>query len=127
MALPLLALAGMVMPPDVPLDVQVIQEEGRYVLRTFDLAKPLYTHDGDRAGAPACLGRCAVAWPPLRVSARARARAVGRWTVVTRPDNGPSTASRSTPSRATLTRGPQAMAAAASGTCCRPFRLVSAS
>jgi predicted lipoprotein with Yx(FWY)xxD motif len=84
MALPLLALAGMVMPPDVPLDVQVIQEEGRYVLRTFDLAKPLYTRDGDKAGAPACLGRCAVAWPPLRVSARARP--VGRWTVVTRPD-----------------------------------------
>lgn len=84
MALPLLALAGMVMPPDVPLDVQVIQEEGRYVLRTFDQAKPLYTHDGDKAGAPACLGSCAVAWPPLRVSARARP--VGRWTVVTRPD-----------------------------------------
>jgi predicted lipoprotein with Yx(FWY)xxD motif len=86
MPLPLLALAAaMVLPPDTPIDVQIIQEGSRYVMRTGNAAKPLYAYDRDQPGKSACLGRCAVAWPPLRVSDRARA--VGRWTVIVRPDN----------------------------------------
>jgi predicted lipoprotein with Yx(FWY)xxD motif len=82
---PLLVFAAaMLLPPDTPIDVQIISESGRYVLRTADPAKSLYTHDRDPPGQATCLDRCARAWPPLRVSARAVP--VGRWTVVVRPD-----------------------------------------
>jgi predicted lipoprotein with Yx(FWY)xxD motif len=82
--MPLLVLAAMVMPPDVPIEVQIIQEGSRYVLRTADEAKPLYTYDRDRPGTSKCLGSCAAAWPPLR--AGTLARSTGKWTIVTRPD-----------------------------------------
>jgi predicted lipoprotein with Yx(FWY)xxD motif len=83
-ALPLIALAAMIMPPDVPYDVQIIQESGRYVLRTMDGAKPLYTYDKDQPGKSNCEGACAAAWPPLRVGARSKP--VLHWTVVVRGD-----------------------------------------
>jgi predicted lipoprotein with Yx(FWY)xxD motif len=82
----LLLAATMVMPPEVPLDVQIIQEGSRYVLRTNDPAKSLYTYDRDRGGKSDCMGRCAKAWPPLRVSSRARP--AGQWSIVARPDGG---------------------------------------
>lgn len=83
MALLLIVLAA-VMPPDVPFDVQIIQESGSYVLRTMDGAMPLYTYDRDTAGKPSCVDACAAAWPPLRVGPRSKP--VPRWTVVVRPD-----------------------------------------
>lgn len=84
MPLPVFLLAAaMVMPPDVPLDVQIIQEGSRYVLRTNDPARSLYTYDRDPRGKSSCVGHCAAAWPPLRVSVRARP--VGRWTAIIRP------------------------------------------
>jgi predicted lipoprotein with Yx(FWY)xxD motif len=85
-SVPLLVLAAMVMPPDVPFDVQIIQESGRYVLRTMDGAKPLYTYDRDPPGKSACVEQCAAAWPPLRVGPRSKP--VGRWTVIARADGG---------------------------------------
>lgn len=80
----LIVAAGMVLPPDAPLDVQTIAENGRYVLRTLDAARPLYTYDRDPPGKSACIARCARTWPPLRVGAPARP--VGKWTIVVRPD-----------------------------------------
>jgi predicted lipoprotein with Yx(FWY)xxD motif len=74
----------MLLPPDTPIDVQIIQEGSRYVMRTSDPAKPLYAYDRDQPGKSTCLERCAATWPPLRVSDRARP--VGRWTVIVRPD-----------------------------------------
>lgn len=84
MALPLIVLAASIMPPDVPFDVQIIQESGQYVLRTMDGAKPLYTYDRDTPGKSACTDKCAEAWPPLRVGARSKP--APRWTVIVRPD-----------------------------------------
>ncbi|MBW8754057.1 MAG: hypothetical protein JF595_07870 [Sphingomonadales bacterium] len=77
-----LLAAAMVLPPDVPLDVQIIQEGSRYVLRTNDPAKSLYTYDRDQPGQSNCAGRCLVLWPPLRVGARAQP--AGRWTAIVR-------------------------------------------
>jgi predicted lipoprotein with Yx(FWY)xxD motif len=72
------------MPPDAPIDVQIIAENGRYVLRTTDPAQSLYTYDRDQPGRSNCTAQCALGWPPLKVSARAKP--VGRWTVILRPD-----------------------------------------
>ena len=47
-------------------------------------AKPLYTFDRDEPGKSNCVDRCATAWPPL--AAPAGAKAVGKWTVITRAD-----------------------------------------
>lgn len=78
----------MIMPPDTPIDVQIIAENGRYVLRTADPAQSLYTYDRDQPGKSNCTAGCALAWPPLKVSARAAAqkRQIARWTVIVRPD-----------------------------------------
>jgi predicted lipoprotein with Yx(FWY)xxD motif len=84
MALPLIVLAATIMPPDVPFDVQIIQESGRYVLRTMEGAKPLYTYDRDKPDKSACVDGCASAWPPLRVGARSKP--APHWTVIVRPD-----------------------------------------
>ena len=75
------------MPPDAPIDVQIIAENGRYVLRTADPAHPLYTFDRDQPGRSNCSAQCALAWPPLKVSARAAQKgAIGKWSVILRPD-----------------------------------------
>ncbi|MFT4027664.1 MAG: hypothetical protein QM676_12795 [Novosphingobium sp.] len=78
----------MTMPPDVPIDVQIIAENGRYVLRTADPAQSLYTYDRDQPGKSNCTAACALAWPPLKVSARAAAlnRVIPHWSVIVRPD-----------------------------------------
>lgn len=78
----------MIMPPDAPIDVQIIAENGRYVLRTADPAQPLYTYDRDPPGKSNCAGACALAWPPLKVSARAAAHKgpLGKWSVIVRAD-----------------------------------------
>ena len=70
--------------PDVPAAVQIIAENGNYVLRTTADDKPLYIYDKDTLGASNCNDGCATAWPPL--AAPSGARAVGTWTVVTRAD-----------------------------------------
>lgn len=44
----------------------------------------LYTFDRDSAGKSACNGNCAGNWPPLM--AQADAKAMGKWSVVTRDD-----------------------------------------
>ncbi len=44
----------------------------------------LYTFDKDSAGKSACNGPCATNWPPLM--AGADAKAMGKWSVVTRDD-----------------------------------------
>lgn len=51
-----------------------------------DKGMTLYTFDRDAAGKSNCNGPCAANWPPLM--ARADARAVGKWTVVSRDDGG---------------------------------------
>lgn len=84
MPLPLVVLAATIMPPDVPYDVQIIQESGRYVLRTMDGAKPLYTYDRDTPGKSTCVGACAKAWPPLRVGPNGKPKP--GWTIIVRPD-----------------------------------------
>jgi predicted lipoprotein with Yx(FWY)xxD motif len=76
---------AMVMPPDVPYPyVQIIQEGDQYVMRTLDGSKPLYTYDKDQPGKSTCVAACATAWPPLR--AKAGAKPMGKWTIITRPD-----------------------------------------
>jgi predicted lipoprotein with Yx(FWY)xxD motif len=80
----LLLAASVAALPDTPLDVQIIAESGRFVLRTNDPAKALYTYDRDAPGRSTCSGSCAVAWPPLRVSERARP--IGRWKIIARAD-----------------------------------------
>ena len=85
MSFPILLLAAsMILPPDTPTDVQMIQEGNRYVMRTSDSARPLYTYDRDQPQKPTCLGPCAASWPPLQVGSRSQP--VGRWTVIVRPD-----------------------------------------
>ena len=44
----------------------------------------LYTFDKDTAGKSACMGECAVHWPPVK--AAAGAKATGGLTVITRDD-----------------------------------------
>ena len=44
----------------------------------------LYTFDKDKGGKSYCNDKCAVEWPPLMVSAGAKAS--GEWTIVTRDD-----------------------------------------
>lgn len=44
----------------------------------------LYTFDRDSGGKSACNGNCATNWPPLMASADAKA--MGKWSVVTRDD-----------------------------------------
>ena len=57
MSFPILLLAAsMILPPDTPTDVQIIQEGNRYVMRTSDSARPLYTYDRDQPQKPTCLG-----------------------------------------------------------------------
>ena len=46
----------------------------------------LYVFDRDTADKSACNGPCATNWPPLMASADAKA--MGKWTVVTRDDGG---------------------------------------
>lgn len=70
--------------PAVPADVQVITEDGKYVLRTNDGGKPLYTFDKDEPNKSNCLDRCLAAWPAL--AATAGAKAVGKWSVFARAD-----------------------------------------
>jgi predicted lipoprotein with Yx(FWY)xxD motif len=82
--LTLAALLAMLPAPEVPRAVQIIAEEGRYVLRSLVGAKPLYTYDKDAGGKSVCNDGCATAWPPL--AAPKDAKPVGKWTVVTRAD-----------------------------------------
>jgi predicted lipoprotein with Yx(FWY)xxD motif len=84
MPLPLVVLAATIMPPEVPYDVQIIQESNRYVLRTMDGAKPLYTYDRDTPGKSTCVDACAKAWPPLRVGPNVKPKP--GWTIIVRPD-----------------------------------------
>jgi len=70
--------------PDVPSEVQIIAENGAYVLRTLEGARPLYTFDKDDPGKSNCVDRCLQAWPAL--GAPAGAKAVGNWSVIVRPD-----------------------------------------
>jgi predicted lipoprotein with Yx(FWY)xxD motif len=51
---------------------------------TTDKGMTLYTFDRDAAGKSNCNGQCATNWPPLM--AQADAKAVGKWSVVTRDD-----------------------------------------
>ena len=46
----------------------------------------LYVFDRDTADKSACNGPCATNWPPLMASADAKA--MGKWTIVTRDDGG---------------------------------------
>ena len=76
---------AMAMPPDVPYPyVQIIKEGDQYVMRTMDMAKPLYTYDKDQPGKSNCVDGCATAWPPLQ--AKAGAKPIDKWTIITRAD-----------------------------------------
>lgn len=70
--------------PAVPPQVQIIAENGNYVMRTLDGAKPIYTFDRDEPGKSNCVDRCIAAWPA--VVAPAGAKPVGKWTVIARAD-----------------------------------------
>ena len=77
--------AATVYPPDVPAAVQVIKENGVFVMRNLDeIPKPLYSYDRDEKEKSNCNASCAAAWPPL--PAPANAKPFGRWTVVNRAD-----------------------------------------
>jgi predicted lipoprotein with Yx(FWY)xxD motif len=84
MVLGIALAATFVLPPDVPSDVQIIEESGRYVMRSNPSDKALYTYDRDRPDQSTCIAQCAAFWPPLR--ARSGARPVGRWTSIRRAD-----------------------------------------
>lgn len=79
----LFALAAAIAPA-VPPQVQIIAENGNYVMRTLDGAKPIYTFDRDEPGKSNCVDRCIAAWPA--VVAPAGAKPVGKWTVIARAD-----------------------------------------
>ena len=74
---------ALALPPDVPYDVQIIQEGQVYVVRTADPAKPLYTYAKDTPGKSNCVDGCASTWPPLLVK---NGRPINKWTIITRPD-----------------------------------------
>jgi predicted lipoprotein with Yx(FWY)xxD motif len=85
MSILLAAAAGLQAPiPEVPPAVQVIAQEGQYVLRTLADDRSLYTFDRDEPGKSNCTGQCIAAWPAL--VAPADARPVGKWTIVKRED-----------------------------------------
>ena len=55
----------------------------------------LYNFDKDTAGKSACNGPCAQNWPPL--AAKAEAKPMGDWTVVTRDDGSKQWAYKNKP------------------------------
>jgi predicted lipoprotein with Yx(FWY)xxD motif len=81
--------------PDVPVAVQIIAENGNYVLRTNKDDKPLYSYDRDGLGQSSCTDGCAAAWPPLATPAGAKP--VGDWSVVIRADGSRQWAYRGKP------------------------------
>jgi predicted lipoprotein with Yx(FWY)xxD motif len=72
------------MLPPTPVDVSVIEESGRFYLRSQD-GMALYRYDLDEDGKPHCVGECSERWPPLLASAGATP-AVGEWRTVPRAD-----------------------------------------
>jgi predicted lipoprotein with Yx(FWY)xxD motif len=80
----MLSLLAAAAAPEVPPQVQVIQEGDAYVMRTLDGAKPIYTYDRDEPGKSNCVDRCLAAWPA--VVAPAGAKPIGKWSTITRPD-----------------------------------------
>jgi predicted lipoprotein with Yx(FWY)xxD motif len=69
--------------PQMPEDVALFLEDGKYVFRANDAT--LYTYDKDRAGHSNCNGECAKKWPP--VIASSKARPIGDWTLIRRADS----------------------------------------
>lgn len=85
MSIMLAILAAAAVPPAVPVDqVQIIAENGAYVMRSLPGARPLYTFDKDEPGKSNCIDRCLAAWPAL--AAPDGAKPVGKWSVIARPD-----------------------------------------
>jgi len=70
--------------PEVPRSVQIISENGAFVMRTLVGAKPLYTYDRDEPGKSNCVDQCLAAWPALL--APEGAKPIGKWSVIVRPD-----------------------------------------
>ncbi|MGC1520998.1 MAG: hypothetical protein WA803_05615 [Steroidobacteraceae bacterium] len=76
-------------PPGVTLQVRESGIKARVaagaeVLYADSLGRSLYTYDKDSAGAPACTGECAAAWPPAL--ALPGALGVGDWSQLARAD-----------------------------------------
>lgn len=80
----LAAVAAQGQTPDVPKNVQLIAENGSFVMRTLPEGKPLYTFDKDEPNKSNCTDRCLQAWPAL--PAAADAKPVGKWSVIARGD-----------------------------------------
>ncbi len=78
-----LALAGLASAGEMPGGVSVGETSVGKVL-TDPKGMTLYTFDKDSAGTSACVGPCAVNWPPL--AAAADASPVGDFSVIDRAD-----------------------------------------
>ena len=70
--------------PATPVDVSVVKRDAGGFMFANDRGHGLYTFDRDGVGKSVCNGQCAIAWPPMPVSAGSRP--VGDWSVVTRDD-----------------------------------------
>lgn len=82
--LPMIILAmGLAVPPDVPADLQIVQDGKVYAIRTLDSGLPVYTFDKDQGAKSSCVDSCATAWPPVLVK---QGKAGKDWTIVTRAD-----------------------------------------
>jgi predicted lipoprotein with Yx(FWY)xxD motif len=69
--------------PQMPEDVSLFVEDGKFVFRSNDAT--IYTYDRDGVGRSNCNGECARMWPP--VVASSKARPIGDWTLFTRADS----------------------------------------
>ena len=70
-------------PPDVPGDIDLFFEDGKYVFRVGE-SRSVYVYDRDKTGNPTCANECARRWLP--VIATKRSQPVGEWTLVERAD-----------------------------------------
>lgn len=93
---PVSSLAREPAAPSHPREVALVSEGAQgSVYRKFPSGLRLYTSDRDPPGRSVCTEGCAAAWQP--VFAPKRAKAVGEWTVVKRPDGRPQWALKGKP------------------------------
>lgn len=80
-----------------PGDTALSEDDGKFVYKSFPGLSRLYIYDADHPGKSNCYGGCALAWPPLLVSAGEKGPRIGDWTIIQRDDGTPQWAYKNRP------------------------------